>query len=214
MKPKKHLFIYTPHNPTRPSAEKLLALHNLNLAQNNRELFDYEAEEVVLPLTMQNIAYERGRNVVRAWQRTISSHMDYKYIGKWDDDVILPPNTIQQCLIMLDNDQCDGVGIFEEDYGAPNILAVNQCSQGWDGAFSRFYIYKTRLWRQFVTNPEWVPERGKRCDGDNPYQREVLASARKHVLNIPSIHLDHRCLAEPREYKVLIELAMFLLHTL
>jgi len=197
----KPFFVFTPVNPTRPYYERLNILHKRNVDQNFRNLYHYYQKEVVLPPSQQCKPQLRGVNVCREFNEAIRKHAKgCQYICKWDDDIILPPNVLNSVRQIFDDDpDVIGVGLFQEDYGAPNILMANQLSDGFYGAFSRFYCYRAGCWKQ-------IPINEKRGDPDNAYQ--IGLNGKKHILELPSIHLNHRVFTD-NQYKVLLDMANF-----
>ena len=204
---KKLVCVYTPMNPMRPHYGRLKKLHERNVAQNDRELFDYYSEEVMLPLREQKSPILRGRNVIRAFNDFYERVKDdYQFICKWDDDMIMPPDIIKTCYKILKHSEYKmkeikiiGCGLFQEDYGAPNILM--HPTDGWYGAFSRFYMYRMDVWGV-------IPIDFRSGDPDNDYQRTLKGN--KHILDVPSIHLDHRAFPGRKdEYRVVMDVASF-----
>ena len=167
----------------------------------------YVEKECLLPSNMQKEGLYRGQNVIRGFNEAYRRHKNkYKYICKWDDDIVLPAGILQRCLqIFAGNKECVGVGLFQEAYGAPNILKINPVKDGWTGAFSRFYIYKMDSWG---TVPVVVG--GSSGDPDNAFQQKL--EGKKVILEVPSIHLDHRaCKGNKDLYKVILDLAEYML---
>ena len=94
--------------------------------------------------------------------------------------------------------------MFQEGYGAPNILKIAPVKDGWYGAFSRFYIYRMSAWGVVP-----VTLGGGRGDPDNDYQKKL--KGKKVILDVPSVHLDHRaCKGNNPLYKVLLDLAEYM----
>ena len=202
----KDILVFTPINPLRPFSEKLGCLHRHNvLGQNDTTLFDYVEQECLLPSNMQKEGLYRGQNVVRNFNEVYVRNKDkYKFICKWDDDIVMPAGTIQRCLQIFRDEKCIGVGLFQENYGAPNILKINPVKEGWTGAFSRFYIYRMEAWGVVP-----VILGSSSGDPDNKYQRSINGT--KHILDCVNIHLDHRaCGNNPALYKVLLDLAEYM----
>lgn len=197
----KAFFVFTPINPTRPFYERLNILHKRNVDQNFRSSYNYYEKEVVLPPSQQCKPQLRGVNVCREFNEAVRKHAKTaKYICKWDDDIILPPNILNSCRSILEDDpDIIGCGLFQEDYGAPNILMTNKLEDGFYGAFSRFYVYRADVWGQ-------IPINEMRGDPDNAFQ--IGLQGKKHILNISSIHLNHRCFTD-QQYKVLLDMATF-----
>lgn len=217
---KKPILIFTPHNPLRPFAERLIKLHRKNVEMNDSDLYDYIERECVLPTAMQKEGLYRGQNVIVNFNEVYHKNKgEYEFICKWDDDIILPPNILEHCyyLFRIPCTQNNwrpqstiGVGLFEEDYGAPNILMVNQ-RDSFYGAFSRFYIYRMEIWREIPVNIG-----SPRGDPDNAFQ--INLQGKKCILNTWSIHLDHRAI-NPHPtygyawYKTQLEIAEVIVQT-
>ena len=203
---KKLVAVYTPMNPMRPHYGRLKKLHERNVAQNDSSLFNYFSEEVMLPLREQKNPVLRGRNVIRHFNLFYERvKADYAYICKWDDDMVMPPDIIKECYKILKHSEYTmdetfiGVGLYQEDYGAPNILMKPE--DGWYGAFSRFYMYRMDVWG-------CIPVDFRSGDPDNDYQRTLKGN--KRILDIPTIHLDHRAFPENKEmYRVVVDVASF-----
>ena len=197
----KNFLVFTPVNPTRPHHERLNILHRYNVHQNHGAAFDYVEKQVRLPATQQAIPVLRGRHVIEVFNEVYKKNKGkYRYICKWDDDVILPRNILNMCRKTFDDDpETKGVGLFQETYGAPNILMANPMSEGWYGAFSRFYCYDMKVWGEIPLEYHGDP--------DNAFQ--VGLNVKKQVLDVPSIHLDHRCMTE-KQYKVALDIASFI----
>lgn len=217
---KRALAVYTPVNPIRPFAWKLRDIHHFNVYDmNDRSLFDYEEEEVLLQHNLQKEGLWRGQNVVHHFNQFYERvRGKYEFICKWDDDMVLPKNIIRDCLrIFRKEPEVIGVGLFQEDYGAPIILMNEPRKEGWYGAFSRFYIYRMSVWGTVPVECPWLygetPEtvRGEHSgDPDNSFQ--IAIKGEKRILEIPSIHLDHRVFSGDRgygDYRVLLDLAYF-----
>ena len=176
------------------------------LEQNDGSLFDYMEKECLLPSNMQKEGLYRGQNVIRNFNSVFAKFKDkYKYICKWDDDIVMPAGILQRCLQIFRDERCVGVGLFQEAYGAPNILKINPVKDGWTGAFSRFYIYKMDSWK---TIPVVIG--GSSGDPDNAFQQKL--EGKKVILDVPSIHLDHRaCKGNNDLYKIVLDMAQFFL---
>ena len=201
---KAKVLVFTPVNPTRPFYERLQKLHDLNVSQNDPRLFKYVKKVCCLPAAQQASAQLRGVNVCREYNNVYNRYKkDFDYICKWDDDIILPPNILNACINLLEDDiELGGVGLFQEEYGAPNILMTDALKDGWYGAFSRFYMYDMNLWGE-------IPIDEKRGDPDNAFQIKI--EAKKEVLDVRSIHLDHRAFTD-KQYKVFLDLASFIVY--
>ena len=213
----KEIIVFTPVNPLRPFAERLKRLHHYNVMQNDTKLYDYEEVECVLPSSLQKEGLYRGQNVIVEFNECyVRNQSKYNYICKWDDDFVLPSDILQRCLKIFRDEGCIGVGMFQESYGSANILKVNAVSEGWTGAFSRFYIYRMKDW-----NIVPVILGSSSGDPDNAFQKTLDGA--KYILNVPSIHLDHRCCKRPDMtsggytthdiYKVFLDMAEFLVMT-
>ena len=199
---KPRILVFTPVNPTRPFYERLQKLHDKNVAQNNVH-YKYVKRQCLLPHREQQSAQLRGVNVCRVFNEVYKKYKNYEFICKWDDDIILPQNILRACLTIFDQDpKIVGVGLFQEEYGAPNILMTDQLKDGWYGAFSRFYMYRNREWGI-------IPIDVKRGDPDNAFQISSVGG-KKEVLDVPSIHLHHRVFTD-KQYKVLLDIATFML---
>jgi len=218
--------IYTPVNPTRPFVGRLRRLHRFNVEQNDQKLFDYMEEEVVLHPNLQKEGLWRGQNVIQHFNDFYDQvKHDYEFIGKWDDDIVLMPGIIGRVLKLFEDESLIGVGLFQEDYGAPNILMTDPLHpnsddkpSGWYGAFSRFYVYRMKVWGRIPVEAPWLhgpqPEtvRGEHSgDPDNEFQ--IRLKGKKHILNEAYIHIDHRALGEKAHetYGLWVDLAYFLL---
>jgi len=206
---KKLLAVYTPINPTRPWVGRLRKLHERNVQQNDSSLFDYFSEEVLLPPRLQKEGLFRGQNVIKHFnQFYMRVKNDYEFICKWDDDIILKRDILAFAVSFFDRDpDLIGVGLFQEDYGKPFVLLEDPLElkgdkpRGWYGAFSRFYMYRMDVW-------DVIEIKDKSGDPDNNFQLHLKGN--KHILDVPSIHLDHRALAGNNEaYRVLIDFAAF-----
>ena len=203
----KKILVFTPVNPLRPFAEKLNKLHRINvLGQNDTTLFDYIEKECLLPSNMQKEGLYRGQNIIRNFNESyIRFRNEYEFICKWDDDIILPAAILQRCLHIFRDTKNVGVGLFQEAYGAPNILKIAPVKDGWYGAFSRFYIYRMEAWSNIP-----VVLGSSSGDPDNPFQRGIKGI--KHILDCHNVHLDHRaCGNNIGLYKIILDLAEYML---
>ena len=212
----KDILIFTPVNPTRPFYEQLGELHKLNVQDSIKfceiQYEDYGVEyiekECLLPHSMQSRGIYRGQNIIRNFNMVYKSQGEnYRFICKWDDDVLLPPTLLYRAVKVIEESQAVGAGLLQENYGAPNILMVNPKRDGFNGAFQRFYIYKTKVWKEVP-----VVMGSASGDPDQPFQKTI--KGKKIVLDTPSIHLDHRACFYGKKtnrdlYKVLLDLAYF-----
>lgn len=212
----KDLLIFTPVNPTRPFYEQLGELHRLNVEDSifycKSKFKDYGVnyveKECLLPASMQNRGLYRGQNVIKNFNKIFKSQgAEYRYICKWDDDLLLPPTVLWNTLNLIEKEQAVGAGILQENYGAPNILMVNPRKNGFIGSFQRFYIYKTKVWKAIP-----VVMGQASGDPDQPFQRTI--KGKKIVVNCPNVHIDHRaCFLGKKTnealYKVMLDLAYF-----
>lgn len=198
---KRPFLIFTPVNPTRPFYERLRQLHRANVAQNIPKFYNYIEKEVVLPAHQQKSPQLRGVNVCRNFNMIYRKYAkDCQYICKWDDDILLPPGIINACRQVFEDDKdIVGVGLFQEEYGAPQILMTDTVKDGWYGAFSRFYCYRVNSWGL-------IPIDEKRGDPDNAFQKNIVG--KKFVLDVPNVHLDHRYCTE-KQYKVFLDITNF-----
>ena len=212
---KKLVAVYSPMNPARPSYGRLKRLHEANVEQNDPSLFDYFSEEVLLHPNYHKHGLWRGQNVVHHFNQFYERvKHDYLYICKWDDDIILPPSIIDKCIWKLENSGYLGIGLFQEDYGKPNVLLENSLETGWYGAFSRFYMYRMDAWSKIPVETPWLTGESPNIEGhhsgdpDNSFQ--ISLKGNKHILDVPSIHLDHRAFPNRNnEYRVMMDVAGF-----
>ena len=194
------ILVFTPVNPTRPFYERLNRVHDRNVAQNSCR-YKYVKRQCLLSYKEQQSAQLRGVNVCRVFNEIYNKYRDYEFLCKWDDDIVLPPNTLNACLQIFDDDpEVIGVGLFQEEYGAPNILMCDQLADGFYGAFSRFYMYRTRVWGNITIDV-------LRGDPDNAFQ--IALPGKKVILELPSLHLHHRVFSD-KQYKVFIDLADYI----
>lgn len=224
---KSRIALYTPINPRRPHVGLLKQIHLANLAQQGCDMY-YEDEEVCLHHNLQKEGLWRGQNVVHHFnQFYLRVKDDYEFIAKWDDDIILPRHTLEKCLRYFEDPQIVGCGLFQADYGMPTISMTDPLAigdeghpRGWYGAFSRFYIYRMSAWGEIPVECPWLygpmPEtvRGEHSgDPDNAFQ--ITITGRKHILNVPAIHLDHRALrGNDDAYRVFLDFGRFLVSML
>lgn len=202
------LLIFTPINPLRPYSEYLNQLHTVNVNENisncpTKYSVKYVTEQCVLAHEKQQHGLYRGQNVVRVLNEIYEKYKDkFEYICKWDDDILLPVNTIKDTLNILENGDAIGAGLFSTQYGAPRILMVDPETIGWTNNFQRFYIYRMNVWGHIET-----PE--PRGDPDQVYQ--IGLEGKKIQLHIPHVHLDHRaCDGNDDLYRVLLDMATWM----
>ena len=210
------LLIFTPINPTRPFVEELTELHRLNVQDSIKYCekqfkdygVDYVEKECLLLPSMQNRGQCRGQNVIKNFNRVYEEKgADYRYLCKWDDDILLPPRMLYRAIELMERERAVGVGLLQENYGAPTILMVNQRKDGFIGSFQRFYIYKVKVWGSVPCTLGGITG-----DPDQPYQQSI--QGKKIVLNTPCIHIDHRSCFHGKVmkrdlYKVLLDLSYF-----
>jgi len=188
----------------RPHVDKLRKLHRFCVSQNDPRQFDYIERECVLPSIEQKEGFNRGRNIIQEFNLVYTKHKNnYRYICKWDDDIILPPNILNKTRQTIIENNAIGAGLFCVDYGRPTILMTNKYKDGFHGAFQRFYIYRMENWGK-------VPllQRG---DPDQPFQRTL--KGRKTILTSRVIHLDHRACPPTNNhalYSVILDLASWM----
>jgi hypothetical protein len=202
----KPVLVFTPVNPLRPSVERLLDIHRYNvLDQNDNSLFHYVERECLLPSQMQSQGLYRGQNVVGEFNKVYSEHkhLNYRYICKWDDDVLLPPDIIYKTMNTIADNHLIGTGLFQEDYGAPNIVMVHPRETSFYGAFMRFYMYRMAKWGEVPVNLG-----SSSGDPDNAYQ--IRLKGKKEPLKTWSVHLDHRaCKGNDDLYRLLLDWVSF-----
>ena len=199
------ILVYTPMNPTRPYAEYLEILHTQNVEENLVNLpirwkSKYVSEQVVYVDSRQESGVCRGKHVIESFNQVYEKYKDrYEYICKWDDDLLLPERGLMEVLRLLEKDtEAIGAGLFSTQYGAPNILMANQETEGFTGAFQRFYVYRMSVWGH-------IQVEGRSGDPDQNYQWQL--TGKKIQVEMPHIHLDHRCMPNDNLYRVLLDVA-------
>lgn len=196
--------IFTPINPLRPYAEYLNQLHTANVNENIGQCLvswniKYVTEQCVLRGQRQESGVQRGQNVVRTLNEVYDKYKDkFEYICMWHDDILLPVNTIKDTLEVLDRTGAVGAGLWSSQYGAPNILMIDQESQGFTNSFQRFYVYRMSNWGNILI--------GEHGDPDQYFQKDI--EGQKIELHIPHVHLDHRATRDNDDlYRVLLDMA-------
>jgi len=129
----------------------------------------------------------RGIHVIEEFNKVFRKYgKRYEYVCKWDDDLLLIESAVKKTLMLLDKDQdAVGAGLFSSQYGAPFILMANQETQGFRGAFQRFYVYRTKNWGEVDVKYDGV-------SGDPDQAHQEFLEGRKIQLHFPHVHLDHR----------------------